>query len=153
MVELLALSLISAGKSVVGNVIDACSSTSTTATTATKATSFDSTLKTAVSNAANPYTGMDATTLTSTNTDLEKKLADSPDIKAFLGNDKKFTITSHGGTYSIQRSDGTIWNLPKDSEVANTAKSLCQCRTAQAQQSGSVVTGAKSGWAVDISEV
>jgi hypothetical protein len=152
MVGLVALNLISAGKDVINNVVDACSSSSSSSVSDTKNAKFDNVLKSEVSKSGNPYAGKDATELAASNLDLQKKLADSPEVKAFIGNDKSFKVRADGDGYLIERSDGTKWHVPSDSKTEDLARSLCQCRSAQAQAAGSVATGMNTGWTVNLAE-
>jgi len=150
MEALLAMGLISAGSNVLDKVVDTCKTASSSISSASSAT-FDKLLGSEVSKTKNPYTSMTADELSTARSDLEKKLEDSPEIKAFVGDDKSFTIKPQGSNYIVQRSDGTIWKIPSDSEAAETAKCYCQCRSAQSELDSSSKTGT-AGWKITVAD-
>jgi hypothetical protein len=145
MEALLAMSLVSAGKDIAGKVVDACSSAYTKVSN-TGNTSFNSVLTSEVDKTNNPYSVMTSAELSASRSELEKKLAGSPELKAFIGDDKSFTIKRQGDDFVVERSDGTIWKIPSDSKVAETAESYCQCRSAQAELDGG--ESGRAGWKI-----
>jgi hypothetical protein len=146
MEALLAMGLVSAGSNLVEKVVDACKTTASSVSNASNG-SFDKVLGSAIGKTGNSYSEMTADQLSASRSQLEKNLLSSPEVKAFIGNDKSFTVKSQGGNFVLERSDGTIWRIPSDSKVNETAKDYCDCRSAQATLDGSNRTGA-SGWSV-----
>ena len=139
------MGLLSVGGKLANKVVDACT-TSSSSTTA--ATSFDSVLGTEVTNANNKFAAMDSTQLASQIEKIGKNLAEDPDVKAFIGNDKSFKVSSQNGGYVITRADGSTWRIPNDSATAKLASDYCQANLTQVRNNGSTATGTRSAWTV-----
>ena len=149
---ILAIGAAAMGQSIADKISSLCSSTATSVKNGVSNLSFSKVLQSQATSAtdSNPYSGKDVNELSSTSSQLGQDLANTDEVKAFIGNDKTYKIRAQGDNYIVERSDGTIWRINSDSTAYTKAHELCQCRTALEQANGATNVDAGKTWTVSL---